>query len=300
MAKTLKYKTLTSRGPIFPAPYVYKGATLKGEKLSLLAEEMLWKLSHYIESDYWKESVFQKNVWFCLKPELTKTQQALSFPQDFIPMLTKMKELKDQEKETKKNRTKEEKQTEKEEKDNLKALHGVAIVDGEEIEIGGYLVEEANWILTRGADPRKGMWKYQVLPSEVTLNIVNEKPPAGWKGKIESSPKSVWAFKYQQLCGRDNRAVLLNKVVSFSKNTDIGKQMTGEKYAKAQDILTSWNKIETFIDRGLKLNDPEVQEAAVIAYLISLTGIRIGGERDLKHQADTQGMSTLRVEHIKL
>ena len=298
--KKQRFNSLTSAGPVFPAPYKYRGWSLKEEKLGLLAEEMLWKLSHYIETDYWKEPTFQKNVWFCLKPELTQTQQNLNFPEDFMPLLTKMKEIKDQEKETKKNRTKEEKFAEKAEKDRLKSIYGIAIVDGEPTEIGGYLVEEANWILTRGKDPRKGMWKYRVDPTEVTLNIVNEKPPVDWTGKIESNPTGVWVFKYQQLCGRGNKACLLNKVVSISKNTEIGRDMTGEKYDKAANILTSWTKVEQFIDRALKTNDPTIQESAVIAYLIAITGIRIGGERDLKYQADTQGMSTLRVEHIKL
>jgi DNA topoisomerase IB len=300
MAKIERYKTLTSEGPVFPAPYKYKGATLKGEKLSPLAEEMLWKLAHYIESDYWKETTFRNNVWFCLKPQLTPMQQKLNFPEDFTLLLTKMKELKDKQKEAKAARPKEEKIKEKEGKEALKAKYGVCLVDGQPVAIGGYLVEEANWILTRGKDPRKGLWKSSVDEEDVTLNVVNAKPPVGWKGKIESNPKSVWVYKYQQLCGFGNRATLLNKVVSFSKNTDIGKQMTGEKYAKAENILTSWHKIEQFIDRALKVNDPEIQESAVIAYLISLTGIRIGNERDETRQALTYGMSTLLKKHIKL
>jgi DNA topoisomerase-1 len=298
--KIQRYKTLTSLGPVFPAPYKYRGATLKGDKLTPLAEEMCWKLAHYLETDYWKESTFQQNVWFCLKPELSAANQKLNFPEDFIPLLTKMKEIQDREKEAKKARSKEDKLAEKAAKDKLKETYAFATVDGEKVAIGGYLVEEANWIITRGKDPRKGLWKYRVDPTDVTLNIVNEKPPANWQGKVESSPKSVWVYKYQQLCGRGNKATLLNKVVSFSKNTEIGKQMTGEKYQKAENILLSWNQIEAFINKALKSNDPTIQESAVIAALIAQTGIRIGNERDLSVQAETFGMSTLQVRHIKL
>jgi DNA topoisomerase-1 len=299
--KTEKYKKLYSEGPLFPAPYKYKGATLKGEKLSPLAEEMLWKAAHFLGTDYEKEA-FQKNgnMWNCLKPELSNTQQNLNFPEDFTLLLTKMKELQDKEKLAKKSRSKEEKLKEKEIKDQQKAKYGKAFVDDQPIDIGGYLVEEPNWILTRGKDPRKFSWKYRVDPSEVTINCVNSKPPVGWQGKVESNPKGVWVFKYQQLCGRGKKATLLNKVVAFSKNTEIGKQMIGEKYSKAQNILTSWHQIEQFIDKALKVNDPIIQESAVIAYLISLTGIRIGNEKDTTKYADTVGMSTLKVENIKL
>lgn len=300
MARKQRFKTLETLGPTFPAPYMFKGATLKGIKLSPLAEEMLFKLSRYIGTDYWTKNVFLPNAWTCIKPELPTELQKLSFPEDFMPLMNKMKEISEREKEAKKNRTKEEKLKEKEEKEKIKKQYGYALVDGQKVAIGAFLVEDASFIITRGEDPRCGLFKYRVDPSMVTLNIVNGKPPAGWKGKVESDPKGVWVFKYQQLCGVGNKAHILPKVVAISKNTDIGKQMTNEKYLKANNILTSWKKIESFINKGLKSKSPEIQESAIIAALIAETGIRIGGERDLSMQADTQGMSTLRVEHIKL
>ena len=89
MVKKQRYKSLEYVGPVFPAAYQYRGATLKQEKLSPLAEEMLWKLSHYIESDYWKEATttYKNNIMTCLKPELTPNQQALNCPEDFMPLL---------------------------------------------------------------------------------------------------------------------------------------------------------------------------------------------------------------------
>lgn len=297
LSKMKKFKTLSSEGPIFPKKYQSKGYTFKNEVLPKMAEEMLWKLAHYVDSDYWKPEIFS-NIKTCLYPELTKNQQRAEFPKDFLPLLAEMKNAREEEKLVKKNRSKEEKLKEKEEKEALKQKHGFATVDGEQVAVNGYLIEDSNWILTRGKDPRKFMWKYPVFPEDVVLNIVNAKPPAGWKGKVESNPNAVWIYKYKQLCGRGPKASFLNKTVSISKNTAIGKEMTAAKYDKAQDVLLSWKKIEKYLDATLKLDDPEIQESAVIAYLIAQTGIRIGNERNLQLQADTRGMSTLQVENI--
>jgi ribosomal protein S4 len=279
--KIQRYSSLETIGPVFPAHYKYKGGSIQGIKLSPLAEEMLWKLARYVDSDYWKNSTFQINNWLCIKPELSPELQKLNFPEDFMKFMTKAKEIQDKEKETKKNRSKEEKQKENEEKESLKAKYGHCLVDGKPVEIAGYLVEDSNWILTRGLDPRCGMWKYRVCPEDVTINIVNGKAPIDWPGKVESNPKAVWVFKYQILCGRGPKATLLNKVVAFSKNTEIGKQMMGEKYSKAQDILLSWNEIESGINAALKINNPEIQESAVICSIIASTGCRIGNEKNL-------------------
>jgi DNA topoisomerase-1 len=294
--KKQRFNFLFSEGPIFPPPYRYKGATLNSIKLSPIAEERLWKYARYLTTDYWNDPIFQKNMKIEIKAVLPKELHGY----DYLPLMTKMNELQVSQKAAKAARSKEEKTAEKEAKDKLKEKYGFALVDGEKVPIGAFLIEESGPIITRGKDPRKGAWKHEVLPEDVTLNIVGCTPPAGWKGKVESNPKAVYVFKYSQLCGRGDIAMLLNKVTAISKATDLGKKMTAEKYDKATNILTSWNKIEQFIDSALKVDDPEIQESAVISYLMALTGIRVGGEKDLGKFADTVGMSTLKVKNIRL
>ena len=59
MAK--KFKTLEHKGPLFPAPYEYKGKFfVNGIKLDEFAEDMLWHWSVLAE-DYRNDKVFQKN-----------------------------------------------------------------------------------------------------------------------------------------------------------------------------------------------------------------------------------------------
>ena len=292
-------KTLVNKGPLFPKEYVYRGFVYKNDKFSPLAEEMLWKLAHFLDSDYWKKPVFQKNVWYCLKKELPPHLQNkdLSY---FVSFLEHLKDIQEKEKEAKKNRSKEAKQKEKEEKAALKEEYGHVIIDGEKVPIGAFLIEDANWILTRGEDPRLGMWKYRVIPESVTINVVNSEPPKGWKGKVESRPDVVWVFKYDQLCGHGKKATLISKSTAVAKNSNIGKSMTAAKYDKAANVNLQWSKIESFIKRALDSDNRDLQELAVMSYLIAQTGIRIGNERDLSRQADTRGMSTLCVENISL
>jgi len=292
-----RFESLTSNGPIFPVKYEPKGYNANGEKLSPLAEEMAWKAARFIGSDYEAECFAPtSNMWKCFWPELTTIQQKLS-QKDYMAMMSGMKATQEILKEEKKSLSKEEKLAIKAEKDALKEKHGVATLNGQPAPLCGYLIEDANWILTRGKDPRKFCWKYAVEEKDVVLNIVNEKSPANWKGEVKADPASIWAVKYQIKCGRPEMSCykVLNKIIAFAPQVSVRQEMTTGKFDKSADILKNWDFLQKEIKKAcLKGND-----AALIVYLIQETGIRVGNERDESKMALTYGMSTLEGQHIK-
>jgi hypothetical protein len=297
--KQVRFNSLTSKGPLFPQEYKPIGYKLAGEVLPKLAEEMLWNATRFIGNDYEKEAFAKNsNIWVCLKSELTDKQQKLRFPEDFMPLLNTMKDAQEAIKLEKKQRSKEEKLIEKSEKEKLKEIYGFANVDGQQIQLGNYQIEPPGWIVTRGKDPRKFNWKYRVTPEEVELNIVNEKPPKNWNGGIYSDNTSQFVARYKVKCGRKETKTYkeLPKLIPFVSWSPMRLKNSEGKFDKTADILKNWKKIQNHIYSGCLASD----ENALVAYLIQQTGIRIGGERDLKTQADTKGASTLLKVNIEL
>ncbi len=301
--KTTRFSKIYYEGPIEAKDYEPFGYKLNGENLPPLAEEMLYSAAKYIEDEhYWKRLVDCKNFIQCLKPELLANQKSLNWPNDFIPLLKKMKEdQKVRSEEKKAKRTPEVKAKEKEEKVKLKEKYGFAIVDGEKIPIDNYLMEGSSILMTRGEDPRFGTWKYKPRLEDVTLNIVNCEPPKHWPGKIESNPKAKWVYKYKIESGRKGMKTycLLYKKVNLSAISKFGQEDTSKKFEKAEKIIANSKKISKYIyENCLNAKDEATKEAALISFIIQETGIRIGNERDLDRFADTVGASTLKKENM--
>ena len=302
MSKAKRFDSLSYNGPMFPPEYEPKGYILGGEKLSSLAEEMLYSCAHYFEHEtYWPKLLKCGNFIKCLTPELTSKQKSLKWPEDYSKLFKQMQAFQAKEKERKAEFRKSNKAQLKAEKDANTEKYGFAVVDGKKAKIAGYLVEAPSVIITRGTDPRFGSWKYRVKPEDVTLNLVNSPAPKNWKGKIEKSPTSQWVFKYKVNCGLPNMQsfMQLNKKVNFAATTSIAAKNTAKKFEKTWGVLDNWKKIEKAINDGLNSKDEKIKQEALVAYLIAETGIRIGNEKDLDKFADTVGASTLKVENFE-
>jgi hypothetical protein len=81
---------------------------------------------------------------------------------------------------------------------------------------------------------------------------------------------------------------------------EVAEKNIEKKFDKTFKVIKNYKKIEKHILDGIKSNDPVRKQAALCAWLIAETGIRVGGERDLSRVADTVGASTLRKENFKL
>jgi hypothetical protein len=293
----MRFSTLTSNGPLWFERYQPQGYTLGNEKLSPLAEEMLWKAARFLDSDYEKEAFVKNgNMWQCLRPELTPTQQKLAFPLDFMPTLRTMKNAQEALKQEKKAKPKDEKLAEKAHKEQLKEVFGYADVDGQKIQLGNYQIEAPAWIVTRGKHPGKFNWKYEVTEKDVDLNVVGAKPPKGWKGGLYSDNTSQFVARYKIRCGvkgsKNYRE--LHKAIPFVSWSPMRLKTNEKKFDKTSSILKNWKKIQKHIYEGCLAGD----ENALVAYIIQQTGIRIGNTRDAEKQALTYGASTLLKEHI--
>ena len=197
--KSKEINTMIHNGPIFPEDYDVKGFSLANEKLSPLAEEMLWHFSAKRDTDYMKMPSYVENTYKCLKPELTVNQQKLKFPEDFKQLVDDMFNKNQQLKETKaaakpKKVTKKELKLAQEENDPallarlnvrqaeydkseaekaaLKEKYGVAVLNGKPQPLGSFMVEGPGQIMTRGDSNIIGMWKYRVGPEDVIINFI--------------------------------------------------------------------------------------------------------------------------------
>ena len=291
--KTLEYPN----GPVLPPEYKPMGYSVNNTKLPDLAEEMLFSAARYFEhEEYWPKLINTGNFWNCLKRELPANLKNLSFPSDFNSVFKKMKADQESIKENKKQLTKEEKLAIKAEKDALKADHGFVILNGNNADIGGFMIEAPSLIITRGKDPRFGNWKYRVEEKDITIN--SQTTPKGFKGKVIFDPSAIWVISYSIKCGVEKTKSFkkLNKRVCFSSTTNVWQETRNEKFNKTTNILKNWNNIQAAIEKGCLNGDSE----ALIIYLIQQTGIRIGNERDGNLQALTYGMQTLLHEHMIL
>lgn len=330
-----KFKTLIHNGPLFPEEYQVKGFMLANEKLSSLAEEMLWNYSAKRDTDYVKIERFNKNFYSCLKPELTKEQQKLNFPNDYKKLIDdmfsenqKLKEIKNNSKPKKVSKrefklaendltllkslkSRQEKYDQLEaEKEVKKEKYGYAILDGQKEPLGAFMIEPPGIIMTRGDSSILGMWKYRTVPEDVIINYVDKdmskapKAPEGhrWK-EIISDTNSFQTVMYFVQIGRPEFGINPRyKRIIFAATSSIKADNDQEKFEKARKLILNWDAIEKHIMKGLlSFKDPKRMEAATIASLIKTTGIRVGNAKNANDGfADTVGVSTFKIKNIKL
>jgi DNA topoisomerase-1 len=276
------------------------GFTLKGKKVGALCEEMFDKLSAYSTTDYWKSPIFQKNAWASWSRTLPKDLQSLKMS-DFSQEMADRKKIQEAKKEAKAARSKDEKEFEKIQRDQLKQKYGFATVDGKRVPIGGYMVEAPNFIIGRGSANFTGCWKSRVQPSEITVNIVGDpqkKKELEAKGfKVVSKSDVMWLMTYRmRLVNSDYQPI---KKVNFGAGSEFVHENEEHKYDKSEVLMRSWDSMKAKIFDSITSDDIRVSQAGTCAYLMMVTGQRIGGDGQ-KSGAGTVGMSTIQVRHVKV
>jgi len=305
-----KFKTLeyTFDETNFPAKYESKGTfILAGEQIPNKgddsAEEMLWFYAASMHRDGVDDN-FNANFFMDLKPRLTPNQQKLSFPKDFQKVIDEMFNMNEAKKELKKARSKLERDEEKKIKEQKKEIYGFAIVDGKKQPLGSYMIEPPGILFSRGAPKIHGHWKYRVQPEDVIINWCSDKPapkaPAGhhWK-EVVANRKAFQIVKYEVDTGH---IVTGPKKILFAAKADNKKAADKKKFEKALKLIKNWDKMEAHIEKGLKSKDKKTQEAALVAWLIKETSIRIGSydTEGTDFENRVVGASTLKVENILL
>lgn len=297
----MKFKTLTHNGPLFPKAYEPKNYEFNGEKLSSLAEQMLWHYAAKLDTDYVKNTTFNKNFWSCLKKELTKNQ-IVNFPDGYKDILDKMHTEQLSIKEAKKAlNTKEAREAKKAENDKIKAIYGWAEIDGKKQPIGGYMIEPAGIMCSRGKSPMLGFWKYEVQPEDVTINYCGDlknapKAPIGhqWKAVVQNHDAFVTTYFDVNV----GNYVTTHKKFGFGALSDVKQNADIKKFDKAQKLCKDWSKITSWVDSNLISKDDTTRQSALISWLILRTGIRIGVPKQEKYENGTVGASSLLVSNI--
>lgn len=266
-------------------------------------EEMLWHYATKLETEYVKSDVFNKNFYTCLYQTLPEKLKNKSFPKDYMPLLKEMFKDNEKLKESKKAFQKEHKAELEKQKEEMKEMYGFAMLDGKKQPLGAYLIEGPGIFIQRGEGPILGMWKYRTKPEDITINFVGSKEkepkaPQGhhWK-EVEHNKNAMHIAIYKVNIGNITEKI---KEIRFGNNSDVKADADKKKFAKAAKLLRHMKEMEAHIRNGLESKDEKRKQCAVACWLIQNTGIRVGGEKDTSIEADTVGMTTLKVSNVSV
>ena len=295
----MKWKTLQHNGILFPPAYEVQGIKIKikGEDVDLDVnqEEMIYQWAKKKDTPYAQDKVFQKNFTEDFAKTMNSKFKKISYEDiDF----SEAYKIVDKEKDLKDRMTKEEKKDiaarRKELREKMKTKYGIAIMDGEKVEVGNYMAEPPGIFIGRGEHPIRGRWKPRVTAKDVTLNLGKEaKIPEGAWGKIIHDKDSMWLASWMDFLTQKRKYVWLADTAGLKQGRD------KEKYEKAVKLAKEIDKIKDRVVKDMKSKDPKISRIATACYLIYRTAMRVGDEKD-PDEADTVGATTLRKEHIKI
>lgn len=297
-----KWTTFSHNGVLFPPiykphniPVMYEG---KDIILAPDAEEYATLYAKYIDTDYIKSNVFNKNFWKDWKKILGKDHSIKSLIGcDFTQIYNYILKIKEE----KKQLSKEEKIKLKEEKDKQHNRYKYAIVDGKQQKVGNFRVEPPGIFIGRGCHPKLGSIKKRIYPEDITLNLDNdavipelpkELSTHKW-GSVIHDKHSVWVASWKDTISGKTKYVWLSAHSDFKSESDI------KKFNLARKLKKRIGKIRDQNDKNLQSSEILNRQIATALYLIDKLAIRVGNEKG-KGEADTVGVVSLRFEHITL
>jgi DNA topoisomerase-1 len=293
------WTTLSHNGVCFPDRYAPQCLTVKvsGRQvpLSPLAEEMAYHLAKKKDTPYVQDPVFRSNFMGDFIAQLPAWCRSATFEQvDFAEVYAVV----DRERAAKETASKEEKKAlasaRKEHREGLKALYGVAFLDGKPVDIANWMVEPPGLFTGRGMHPLRGRWKPRVTQGDVILNLDErtEVPRGGWGGVVHDH-NSMWMAKWiDKLTGKE-------KYVWLHESSPLQQSRNKAKYDNAVKVGRHLERIRAKVLKSLDSTDQRLRQVATVCYLIDTLGMRVGDEKD-EDEADTVGASTLRVEHVRM
>ncbi len=290
---------LIHHGVIVPEPPEAPGlyVTVRGTRIDLTPEQEEMAMAWAAKKDtvYAEDPVFIANFLqdFCpaLGMEATLTLDDVDF--------TLYYERVDEMRREKEALTREERKAlateRKAERERLKARYGYAIVNGQRVELGTYMVEPSGIFMGRGQHPLRGRWKQGARRSDITLNYGPDSPEdlvEGWD-EIVWQPESLWVARWKdQLTGK-------LKYIWLSDTAPVKQTREADKFDQALQLDEKLEEVRAEIERGLQSEDPRKRMVATACYLIDTLCLRVGDEKEAD-EADTVGATTLRPEHITL
>ncbi len=293
-----KLKQLIHNGVLVPEPYIARGfrISVRGDKVTLnsLQEEMALAWVKKLGTDYVKDPVFAKNFFRDFQEALGLDGSLKPDEFDFSEIIAFV----ERERQAKESMSKEDKKRLREERKVIreanKARYGYAMVNGDRVEVGNYMVEPPSIFMGRGKHPLRGRWKPGPRHRDVILNLSsNESSPKGdWKS-IVWDPNSMWIAKWRDKLTDKTKYVWLSDSSPQKQLSDI------EKFEKARKLEGKIDEVRAHIIENLNSRDVQRRKIATVCYLVDVLKLRVGDEKD-KDEADTVGATTLRPRHVKI
>jgi len=294
-----QWSVLKHNGPMFPSLYVpHKTEILVKGKLEVLpelAEEYGTMFAKYIGTPYMEASNFKKNFWVDFKPTVKELNvQSLD---DFDFTNYKNYLTIEREKRLALNKSKEDKDKVKEKEKEVEEPYRNCIIDGVQQKIGNFKIEPPGIFVGRGKHPKLGRIKKRVRPEDVIINIDKEAKipfpnvPGEWGGVIHERSVIWLATWKEEITGK-------NKYVFTSLDSFFKSKSDEAKFDLARDLKKKANAIREKYESELEDANNKKRQLATALYFIDNLSLRVGGKKDTKDEADTVGVTSLRVEHL--
>jgi len=291
-----RWTKLYHNGPMFPDEYIPHKTPLiyKNEHiiLSSEAEEFASIYAKYIDTEYIKNKKFNKNFWNDWKKLLNNPK--ITCLEDCNFSLIQKHIL--SEKEKKLNISKDEKQKLLDGRKNQEEPFLYATIDGKKEKIGNFKIEPPGIFIGRGCHPLLGSIKPRILPSDVTLNLSKDAPIPNsiygnkWESIIHN-PYVDWLASYLDIISGKTKYIWLSASSSWKMENDQEKFDLARKLKKKiREVRTNYNQLLS--DKLLKN-----RQLGSCIYFIDYLALRVGNEKG-EEEADTVGITSLRVEHI--
>ena len=298
-----QWTLLQHNGPMFPEEYKPHKTPIivNGKEIVLppLAEEYATMYSRFLDTEYIQSNVFKKNFWKDFKPTLKELNQELTLDDIDFSLI---KQYYDKMREIKANMSEDEKKRIKIKQTELDEPYQNCIIDGTQQKIGNYKVEPPGIFMGRGNHPKLGMIKKRVYPIDVTLNLSKDAPvpepnvsnPDGsmkW-GSIIHDMNVIWLASWKDNISGKVKYVFTSLESFFKSKSD------EDKFELARNLKKKVNTIRNDYERQLVEGDVKSKQLATALYFIDHLALRVGSSKDTKEEADTVGVTSLRVEHL--
>jgi DNA topoisomerase-1 len=301
-----KWKTLEHNGVIFPPEYEYLSIPLLYgiDKTPIIlnpeAEEAAMFYAKILHLEHSSNPTFKKNFFADWKKLLPRNSQIKSLEEcDF----KNFRDIIEEETAARKQMTKSQKGDIKDRKDQNEAKYKTAIVDGKKQNVGNFRIEPPGLFLGRGKHPKAGKIKRRVQPEDIIINIGESasipQPPDGHEwGQVIHDHCSVWLASWKENINNDTKYVWLGQDADFKAHSDEAKFELARKLKENFSEIRSRN-MENIEVIGSSKEADRLNQLATAVYLIDTLVLRVGNEKG-SDEADTVGVSSLRVEHIDL
>jgi DNA topoisomerase-1 len=294
-----KWTVLKHNGPMFPPEYEphKTPVIINGKEVILpsLAEEYATMFARYLETKYMESSIFKKNFWKDFKPTLENIQVSSLDEIDF----SLIKKYLNKEKEKKAEMSKEQKEKIKEKQQEIEEPYKNCIIDGGQLKIDNFKIEPPGIFIGRGTHPKSGKIKKRIRPEDVIINLDKESPipkpniSGNW-GNVINDRTVVWLANWKEEITNQTKYIFTSFESFFKSKSD------EEKFNLARQLKRKANSIREKYESDLVSNDLKLKQLATALYFIDELALRVGGKKDSKEEADTVGVTSLRVEHLTL